>query len=107
MNASNASNATFRHSIENGDKIYIVCASSSYCSHLSVMDLQAMAARYGLDHGSLHADLVKLPWRCEKCGGHKVTFRYQPGKHEYKYSTPSEIPASKRKPDGKFWTHEE
>jgi hypothetical protein len=99
----NASNDTFQHCIESGETIYVFCASSHLCSHSSKLDLHAMAAKYGLDHGALHADLVKLAWRCEKCGGRKVSFRYQPGKKDYTYWPPNEIPESKRIPGGDCW----
>jgi hypothetical protein len=74
---------TFGHLIDNGYSVYAYCDSSSHCHHSKKIDLEAMAARYGRDHGSLHADLIKLPWRCEKCGGRKVSFRYQPGSKQY------------------------
>lgn len=78
-------NDTFGHLLESNWSVYIYCESSTWCHHWKKMDVKAMAARYGMDHGSLHKDLIKLPWKCEKCGGRKVSFKYQPGGKQYDY----------------------
>lgn len=78
-------NDTFGRLLDKGWTVYVCCESSSLCSNITKMDINAMAARYGRDHGSLHKDLVKLPWKCEKCGGRKVSFKYQPGGKQYDY----------------------
>jgi hypothetical protein len=76
-------NSTFGQCLDSGYEIYVCCESSSHCHHGKKLDLEAMAAKYGRDHGTLHADLIKLRWKCEKCGGRKVSFRYQPGGIQY------------------------
>ena len=59
---------------------------SQGCGQSSPVDLQALADRYGRDHGALHADLIKLPWRCDQCGGRQVSFRLQPGAIQYGFT---------------------
>jgi hypothetical protein len=80
-------NATFGDCLDSGYSIRVYCDSIS-CSNGRALDLEAMVAKYGRDHGALHNDLIKLSWRCDKCGGRKVTFRYQPGTKEYDAKRP-------------------
>jgi hypothetical protein len=61
-----------------GDFTLAVCCAGDNCNNHTNADLEALAKRYGRDQGSMHADLVKLPWRCELCGSRKVTFRLIP-----------------------------
>lgn len=56
----------------------VYCADDN-CWHGKDVDLEKLAARIGRDHSCMHSDLIKLNWRCEKCGGRKVTFRLAPG----------------------------
>jgi hypothetical protein len=49
------------------------------CNRTRPVDLHALAEKYGRDHGSLRPDLVKLPWRCDRCGGRSVSFTIHHG----------------------------
>ena len=50
---------------------YEIRATCLACWHNSMLDLPALAARLGPDHGALHADLVpKL--RCAECGSKRI-----------------------------------
>ncbi len=83
------SNSTLGDMIDNGNKITVYCETWG-CQHGKTLDLEALAERYGRDHGALHNDLVGLPWKCEKCGGRKVSFRLQPGAMQYTFHGPEE-----------------
>lgn len=80
---------TFGDMIDKGFTLWVYCDTWG-CHHGKQADLHALAARYGRDYGSTHDDLVKLPWRCEKCGGRKVTFRLQPGSKQYLRRNPDD-----------------
>lgn len=45
------------------------------CSHGGKVDLAALVARLGPDHGAMHDDLFRL-FSCSKCGSRKVSIRY-------------------------------
>jgi hypothetical protein len=68
--------------IDGGYTLYVFCASDN-CNESNKVDLEALAGRYGRDHGAMHWDLVKLPWRCQRCGSRSVSFRLQPGGIQY------------------------
>lgn len=67
-------NSTFGACLDSGSGLIVNCVSSYECHHSTKLDIAAMAARYGRDHGALHRDLIKLPWKCERCGGRKASF---------------------------------
>jgi hypothetical protein len=92
-----STNGTFGALLDNGFTVYVYCVSSSHCHHSTTLYLEEMAAKYGRDHGSLHDDLIKLPWTCVNCGGRKVSFRYQPGAMQYGYRPPRESAEDFRK----------
>lgn len=48
-----------------------------YCRGSGLVDLEALAARLGRDHGALARDLQPHVF-CERCGGNDVTFRISP-----------------------------
>ena len=75
--------------IDKGFTLWVYCDTWG-CHHGKQADLQALAKLYGRDHGAMHDDLVKLPWRCEECGGRKVTFRMQPGSKQYQSGKPDD-----------------
>ncbi|MCZ4501017.1 MAG: hypothetical protein JWQ74_3572 [Marmoricola sp.] len=75
-------NSTFGGMIDMGFDIMVNCSSTA-CERSKRLDLEEMAIKYGRDHGALHDDLIKLPWRCELCGGHKVSFTVLPAGKEY------------------------
>jgi hypothetical protein len=82
-------NATLGDCLDSGERIHVYCETWG-CHHGKELDLAALAERLGRDHGALHNDLVGLRWRCEKCGGGKVSFRHTPGAMQYGYVTPME-----------------
>jgi len=82
-------NATLGDMIDHGNQITVYCETWG-CKHGKTLDLMALADRYGRDHGALHWDLVKLPWKCEKCGGRQVSFRITPGSKQYTFQRPNE-----------------
>jgi hypothetical protein len=67
-------NSTFGACLDSGCGIIVNCVSSYECHHWKKLDIAAMVEKYGRDHGALHKDLIKLPWKCERCGGSKVSF---------------------------------
>lgn len=66
--------------IDEHHRLHIYCEASYdglRCGHHAWADLEALAARFGRDHSSLHDDLVpKL--RCSKCGSKKLSLRLHP-----------------------------
>jgi hypothetical protein len=54
----------------------VYCAEDD-CGHGSRLNLDYLCERLGEDHGCLAADM-KVHFRCQKCGGRKVTFRTGP-----------------------------
>ncbi|MER8845951.1 hypothetical protein [Mesorhizobium australicum] len=48
-----------------GERFYVNCGHPM-CGHSHKIDLKALGARLGLDHGAMHNDLVKV-FRCERC----------------------------------------
>ena len=48
-----------------GEKPFLNCGYSA-CNHGIQIDLAALAARLGRDHGAMHDDLVRL-FRCQRC----------------------------------------
>jgi hypothetical protein len=77
-------NATLGDMLDNGDQLTVYCETWG-CQHGKTLDLAALAERYGRGHGAMHRDLVKLPWKCEKCGGRNVSFRVSPGAMQYTF----------------------
>jgi hypothetical protein len=68
---------TLQEAIDEGLRIDAWCHARG-CHHHSEIDLVALAARLGPEHGSMHDDLVpKL--RCTKCGGKAVGLIVSPG----------------------------
>lgn len=56
---------------------YGIRATCLACWHHRELDLPALAARLGADHGALHADLVpKL--RCAECGSNRIALTVLP-----------------------------
>ncbi|MDQ0349714.1 hypothetical protein J2S76_004165 [Ancylobacter vacuolatus] len=47
------------------------------CRHHRELDLPALAARLGPDHGALHADLVPR-LRCAECGSKRIALTMLP-----------------------------
>lgn len=70
--------------IDGGYTLYVFCEATR-CSESKAVDLSALADRYGREHGAMHWDLVKLPWKCQVCGGCDVSFRVQPGAKQYTF----------------------
>jgi hypothetical protein len=66
-------------------RVYVCCETWG-CQNVKAANLEALAAKYGRDHGAMHWDLVKLPWRCDKCQGRKVSFRLEPGSKQYLFT---------------------
>lgn len=72
--ASRSMNGTLGECIENG---YGVTATCTECWHSARLDIEALAAKLGRDHGALHDDLVpKL--RCTKCRGKRIGLTANP-----------------------------
>lgn len=61
-------------------RLHIYCEATHAglpCGHHVLADLDAIAARLGRDHSSMHDDLApKL--RCSKCGAKEVSLRLHP-----------------------------
>lgn len=68
--------------IDNGYVLHVYCETWG-CPESKRVDLESLAARYGRQQRAMHWDLVKLPWRCQRCKGTKVSFRVQPGGVQY------------------------
>lgn len=75
--------------IDTDCRIYVCCETWG-CNNMKVADLLALAAKYGRDHGAMHQDLIKLPWRCDRCHGRKVSFRLEPGCKQYRFHKPTD-----------------
>ncbi|UCI17042.1 hypothetical protein FJ970_18080 [Mesorhizobium sp. B2-1-8] len=56
---------TIADAIRSRETFYVTCGHPM-CNHSTQLDLEALGARLGLDHGAMHDDLVKV-FRCEKC----------------------------------------
>ena len=66
-----SSKNTIQQRIDNSDEVMVYCHNSAHCHHKARLDLVALRARLGPDHGAMHDDLVpKL--RCTKCQSKKV-----------------------------------
>lgn len=66
--ASRSMNGTLGECLDNG---YGLTATCTLCWHSARLDLDALAANLGRDHGALRDDLVpKL--RCTPCGGKRI-----------------------------------
>jgi hypothetical protein len=61
------------------DKHYglTVCCEARGCHGGADVDLVALAARLGRDHGAMHDDLAGK-FRCSRCGSRRVSFRISP-----------------------------
>jgi hypothetical protein len=70
--------------IDHGYTLHVYCETWG-CGEGRKVDLERLAARYGREHGAMHQDLVGLPWKCQKCGGRKVSFRIAPGAKQYTF----------------------
>ena len=69
-----STNATLGECIASGSGIRATCLA---CWHARELDLPALAARLGPDHGALHANLVpKL--RCAECGSKRIALTMMP-----------------------------
>jgi hypothetical protein len=62
--------------IDEGHELMVYCYNTS-CRHGASVDLEALTAKLGRDHGSMHADLAHK-FRCSKCGGRNVGFKLHP-----------------------------
>ena len=61
-------NGTLGECLDNG---YGITATYTLCWHSAPLDLEALAAKLGRDHGALRDDLVpKL--RCTQCGSKRI-----------------------------------
>jgi hypothetical protein len=78
----NMGNSTLGGMIDMGFDIMVNCGGRG-CDRSKRLDLVAMAEKYGRDHGAMHADLIKLPWRCDLCGCREVSFTVVPRSKEY------------------------
>ena len=67
---------TLRQHITGGDTVWAYCNS---CHHNRPLDLEAIAAKLGIDHGALHTDLVPK-MRCTKCRSKNVAIRLLSGR---------------------------
>lgn len=69
-----STNGTLGECIASGYGIRATCV---VCWHTRVLDLPALSAKLGPDHGALHADLVpKL--RCVECGSKRIALTALP-----------------------------
>jgi hypothetical protein len=66
---------TIGEMIDKGWTVRVYCEARN-CHRGADVDLAALAARLGRDHGALHADLVGH-FRCA-CGSRHVSFRLSP-----------------------------
>lgn len=60
--------STIQQTIDSGVDVHVSCYA---CHHHVKLDLQALKARLGPEHGAMHDDLV-FKMRCSKCGGKNV-----------------------------------
>lgn len=68
--------------IDHGYKLRVVCGTDR-CHEDKPVDLQKIVERFGGHHRAMQSDLARLPWRCQRCGGRKVSFRISPGGTQY------------------------
>jgi hypothetical protein len=69
--------STIQEVIDRRDRIFAHCAGGNNCFHSQQLDLEALKAKLGPDHGAMHADLTPL-LRCKKCGSKKVGITVHP-----------------------------
>lgn len=69
-----STNSTLGECIALGYGIRATCLA---CWHARELDLPALAARLGPDHGALHADLVPR-LRCAECGSKRIALTMLP-----------------------------
>ena len=71
-----ASGWTFAKLIADDMTVMAHCQNSR-CSHRQVLDIKALAERFGPDAPAMHDDLApKL--KCTKCGGKQIGLTYTP-----------------------------
>lgn len=67
---------TFAKLIADGMTVRAFCQRSR-CNHSQVLDLKALAERFGPDAPAMHDDLVPR-LKCRKCGGREIGLTYTP-----------------------------
>lgn len=73
------SNDTIQGAIDLRESIRATCND---CGHNAMLDLLALRAKLGPNHGALHKDLVPL-LVCSECGGKRSSLTMIPGSIEY------------------------
>ncbi len=73
-----AGHMTLGELLDGSIELHVFCGRAPDCWHGAKADVATLVSRYGRDHGAMHDDLVRLPWRCARCGGRKVSFRFIP-----------------------------
>jgi hypothetical protein len=68
---------TIQDMIDKGDRLFAHCGGGNNCFHSQELDLEALKAKLGPDHGTMHDDLVPL-LRCKKCRSKKVGITIHP-----------------------------
>lgn len=77
---SSTSITTIGDLIDERYRLYVCCEAGTggtRCNHDALVDLQALAARLGRDHGCLAADLAGK-FRCARCGSRENSIRIHP-----------------------------
>lgn len=77
---------TIQSLIDEGHTLRAYCHDPR-CNRGADLDLQALKARLGPDHGAMHDDLVPL-LRCSKCGSKKVGLILSPPTKSSNYVNP-------------------
>lgn len=68
---------TIQDMIDRRERLFAHCEGGNNCFHSQQLDLEALKAKLGPDHGAMHDDLVPL-LRCKKCGSKKVGITVHP-----------------------------
>lgn len=69
--------STIQNRIDRKERVFAHCQGGNNCFHTQELDLEALKAKLGPDHGAMHDDLVpKL--RCGKCGSKRVFITINP-----------------------------
>lgn len=71
-----SSTGTLGALIDDGYTVHAYCENKP-CKYHAVLDLEALAAKFGPDQPSMHDDLIRILY-CPKCRSKNLSFRISP-----------------------------